>query len=530
MTAPGGANGVSGDWDEARIDAAYRARFEAATPAGLADRITEELRTARRGGRSFALRPATAGFLAAAVVVVLIIGSQRGLLGIGPSGTTRPGTSTPVPATAGIGLPFPSTVGLSGTNATAPVLSVADAVSVRDGGVDQREIAVGGWFAAFAVPCPAPPEGAYGPLEDCAINFTWLMAAPEQLSEIDASGAGSIHPPAGPALNPVTDWRPANADTPQAVVFVGHFDDPNAAHCLPADRQRCADRFVVDQVAWTDEALADGFPSEVDSILVVTVPRASTVRDAGMRTELAVAGWFQPSLGARFCALELPSDVPLLEPDCNVDRQWLMSAPESLYQVSPETSGSVTQGTVSESSPVGPAVKVVFRGVRAPEAPALPKIGGSTALPVVFIGHFNDPRSTFCRPKNAVDCLRRFVVDAVGWKDGVDWVVGEGIDLRDDGPAMTPAQIAASDQFAQTHGWLLNVIVVPHPRVTLVEPAVAGQQLQPDGDPVLWMATVIEPIVGTGELIAIAYVVDTAGRTWRVDGTSVTSVDASPSP
>jgi hypothetical protein len=45
----------------------------------------------------------------------------------------------------------------------------------------------------------------------------------------------------------------------------------------------------------------------------------------------------------------------------------------------------------------------------------------SVPTPVVFIGHFDDPRAEGCRPEHLQLCRDRFVVTVVAWADGVDF-------------------------------------------------------------------------------------------------------------
>lgn len=143
------------------------------------------------------------------------------------------------------------------------VLSIPEAIAVQ-AKADASVLAVAGWYQQpYPVPCAAP-IGPVVPLldGDCSIGMTWLMRDPEVLVQVtrDASSVGGgSHAPVGPAVNPVfdgvsTDWAdplPENGGSrPTPVVVIGHFDDPRASGCVPADRQLCLDRFVVTTVAW----------------------------------------------------------------------------------------------------------------------------------------------------------------------------------------------------------------------------------------------------------------------------------------
>ena len=168
--------------------------------------------------------------LAMAGVVVIVLAGVAIFLGL-PAALVAPARSPhpsgPGAATAATPSDVPAEVdGLE-------VLSLTAALSKRDAGSSDR-IAVFGWAVRFFVPCPQPPD-AYQPLESCVYRFTWLMAAPEQLSITNADGSGSIHPPVGPAVN--TTFDPPDPAVPQAVVVIGRFNDPRSAQC-PAGSRR----------------------------------------------------------------------------------------------------------------------------------------------------------------------------------------------------------------------------------------------------------------------------------------------------
>jgi hypothetical protein len=184
----------------------------------------------------------------AALGMLVVLGGSW-LVGLGPLGAAGPGgsgaASSPGAAAAAAG--FPPTVGGLATH------TVIEALGVRASGSNET-IAVGGWFVAFAVPCPMTPD-AIQPFEDCGVNFAWVMASPERLSTLEADGSGSIRQPAGPAFNPIVDWGHDGID--QALVLVGHFHDQKAALCPAGERrQRCEDRFVVESVGWVGPRVA----------------------------------------------------------------------------------------------------------------------------------------------------------------------------------------------------------------------------------------------------------------------------------
>ncbi len=219
------------------------------------------------------------------------------------SGTTEP-PGTPIPSDAVLGL---------------PVLTVADAIAVRDGGVDGREIAVRGWYRdAPAVPCP----NLLGQLviyqldATCPEQFMWLMQDPEALHVVSGD-IDTTAPPVGPALNPEmegldTGWIPARTGVAPAplvdVLMVGHFDDRRASLCRGAE-QRCRDRFVVDRVSSADGVLlpTSNTTEKGDGAGTAKPAVVSTVEglaaDAPILSILTVRldriDWWEPSLRER---------------------------------------------------------------------------------------------------------------------------------------------------------------------------------------------------------------------------------------
>jgi hypothetical protein len=229
------------DWTDQRISAAYRARFGVEAPAGLLEQVRAEIALVDGSGRRRWRWPTlrwnsgypigVAAVLIVALVAVLSFNGQP----VGPSGSR-----TPVPAS----------VTAPGTDETRTVLSVAEALEIRDTTTDEREIAVGGWIAFYPVPCAQIPDATWA--ENCAVSFTWLMAAPEELRSLNSDGSGSIHPPTGPGFNLVleyVDWDAARGDPRTRVVLIGHFHDRRAAACPEGERRaRCENVFVVDSV------------------------------------------------------------------------------------------------------------------------------------------------------------------------------------------------------------------------------------------------------------------------------------------
>ena len=251
------------DWDDDRLGAAFQERFDGSAPAGLEKSIHVRIvgtSPARFGG----MHVGRAWPLAAAAVVVILV---AGIAMIDLGGGGRIGTSS-IPPNAEVsasseGQATPTEQALPTIIFDLPVIHVSEAIAIRDAGVDEREIAVLGWFSdGGPIPCPAPNVFPINPLElECPDEFVWLMERPETL--ISHSGTGvTIAGPSGPFLNPDLDgvdrsWEPrgggvldANGlSVPIDVVLVGHFDDRRAALCPKAEVAACRDRFVVDSVA-----------------------------------------------------------------------------------------------------------------------------------------------------------------------------------------------------------------------------------------------------------------------------------------
>jgi hypothetical protein len=394
------------EWDDDRLDRAYRVRFDVAPPPELLSRILASSSSNREpSGRTWAwLRPRSAALAAGAslLVAVALLASSAGWLG--PVPRLGPGPSVTAPSRSAssdlVPQPFPRQVTTRFDGRVLPVLSVQAAIDVKDRSADPIEIAVEGWFTRFAVRCLesigglGTPEPLIPPIESCNVGFIWLMAAPETLSD----GFG-IHPPTGPAFNAITDWSPPPYGTPSQVVFVGHFHDSGAARCAAVNRAGCEARFVVDQVAWRPISSLGYFPVQVAGRDVISVSDAILIRDSGSSSEIAVAGWYQPP-PMLFCSrLRV---FPPLEGSCAIDLQWLLADPE-------EAGGLLMSGGVA--LPLGPAIHPVFEPGR-DYSTAYPR--ASTGTAVVFVGHFNDPRS-YQGCQNPEACAQRFVVDTVAW-------------------------------------------------------------------------------------------------------------------
>jgi hypothetical protein len=218
------------DWPDDRLAGAFRSRADAhPTPSDLAAPTIDRIRRAPRIAPTRDRFVRLGGIVATAAVVAI---AAVALL-------ARP-TGGPISS------PGPTTFGL-------PILSVSEALAIRDGGVDDREIAIHGFLSErIVVACPfvaRPPN----PTElRCPEAFAWLMSAPESIVLRNGNSV-TVHGPTGPALNPGlalvdTTGVISDSDVATPVVFIGHFDDRRADFC-PADvRPTCADTFIVDRI------------------------------------------------------------------------------------------------------------------------------------------------------------------------------------------------------------------------------------------------------------------------------------------
>jgi hypothetical protein len=224
------------DWPDVQLAAAFRARADAhPTPSDLSAATIDRIRRVPRITPTRDRFVRLGGLVAAAAVLAIAAVSVVSRPTAGPTGSAGP-----------------TTFGL-------PVLNVAEAIAIRDSGVDDREIAVHGFLATFGpMPC-APPSMDFTTLNNptrlwCESAQTWVMEQPEVLVSRTSTSV-SARPPSGPAFKPglaLVDTTGlgllGESDVPSEVVFIGHFDDRRADFC-PADlRPACKDTFIVDRV------------------------------------------------------------------------------------------------------------------------------------------------------------------------------------------------------------------------------------------------------------------------------------------
>jgi hypothetical protein len=484
MTGPGPAKEP---WDDDRVTAAFRAAFDVTAPGDLENRVTNALETTAQRGRGRGpwggwLRWSGAGLVAAAVIALVGVLTWNGALTSSPGATDAPVSPTSTPA----GTPtaeFPTTIfGID-------VLSVPEAILVRDSidySRDDEEIAVAGWYQQpRPVRCRATSSTA-APLDgDCTIEFQWLLANPESLFRVNRLSL-SIHDPVGPAISTVFDgvdlsWATGHpvenrGSTPNAVVFIGHFDDSRAGRCAPERAERCRDRFVVDQVSWLDGAAHDAiFPAEVDGIPVWSVEETIDRRDAGELSGIAVAigGWYAES-GTPFihpCAIVI-LHRGFLERWCHKAQEVLTDVPQEIGQ---------------QSKPVGTALGPRF----SPYWIGGHGTFGQTPQPMVMIGHFEDPHANDCASVGVATCRDLFVVDKVAWSHGANPGPRFGEEPRPNqaAPIRSLREVVGVVDDRIPDAVILSVTKVEERDIAGLDPTT---DLDPDGTDLVWYVRAVD--------------------------------------
>jgi hypothetical protein len=235
-------------WDDERLTAAFAAR---AARAGTPDDLPSVTGTALRTRPTSA--PAWRRLLAPAAVVILAVGAVSGVAWLdGRRGSNSPTEPSADPSSS----PSPSDSWAGRQAVGLPIISVSDAIAIRDAGIDDREIAVHGWFWPVApIPCTLPPPTSLQPV--CLDQYVVLMAEPESLGTGGSNGYSGDRP-TGPSFQIDLDdldnaWQPAlPASQPVEIAVVGHFDDRGSTSCSAEQQDACRDRFVVDRVDWVN--------------------------------------------------------------------------------------------------------------------------------------------------------------------------------------------------------------------------------------------------------------------------------------
>ncbi len=283
-------------------------------PTDMTRRVVAGIRAGSHGRMAAGWHRFAPVLTTATIVGVFVIG----LAMLGPLRTGRGlPESTDVPPSAG-----PSTDRTPMSSATLPssimgmpIIGVGDAIAARDNGVNDRELAVRGWFSPIGpMPCPYTP--AMSPVQPvCPDAWTVLMEEPQSLVTVVRDGFEG-RDPSGPSFQIDLDdldrtWAPdlpaVGPAMPIELVVVGHFDDRRSFAC-PGEVDLCRDRFVVDRVAFADGRpvptsaldLVDGGAVSTAAEVAATV--SETVRGAEFLSMVAVDGELglqrvEPSIG-----------------------------------------------------------------------------------------------------------------------------------------------------------------------------------------------------------------------------------------
>jgi hypothetical protein len=165
-----------------------------------------------------------------------------------------------------------------------------------------------------------------------------------------------------------------------------------------------------------------GLPTTVDGLPVMTVSEALAARaDGGLADQpVAVAGYWSDGSSAHSCAAP---DGPTgeLEYYCHDGEFGITELDESIMAI--DRHGYVTEA-------IGPHLTPWFPNDldRLGELFGLPIVNGQRypPVPIVVVGHFDDPRAADCRPAARQLCLDRLVVDRIAALD-IDVVPTPGV-------------------------------------------------------------------------------------------------------
>lgn len=357
---------IAEPWDDKRLAAAFSARAsQHPTPTDLAGRTLSAVRFERTS------RPAWLRVLAPAGVVVLVVGAvvvgsvlQRADI-VAPASMSSPSeiaSSTPIAASS-------DPVGVLGL----PILSVVEALAIRDAGIDDQEIAVRGWHAPYypARACGrATPEQPASPLQaGCSDRMRFLMQDPEAV--ITASAAGlSWRGPEGPAISPYlreVDLAWASSDDVERLVelvVIGHFDDRRSFACPATEVEACRDRLVVDRIVSVDgrdvgaialdqtASRVASTAAEVESTVLRWTPRAEVLSMVAVDGEIGLQG-VEPSIGvfARFQDQRAIWVVRALESGV-LGTYLLVDGTDALFKIDGDNVATQVAGTLPVPSPV----------------------------------------------------------------------------------------------------------------------------------------------------------------------------------
>ena len=270
---------TGGDWDDARLEAAFAARA-ARTPELPIDL---GLRLDERAGR----RPLPWQWLAAAVaiVAVAVVVAGSGLLRTPqPSQTASVVAGSNTPTELPTAAPVP-TSDAAVAKAIGDPITVSDALAIRDGSTNgDREILVSGFLSPAPVMYCAIEFGPRNPAHPrCPEHMRWLMEQDEALGSEPPSGP-AFHPSFALVKTPDVRWPDSGLATPKPVVLLGHFHDRRAQLCPENQLDACEQEFLVDRVVSIDgedqpiethrgtDALPIELSSDVDALVADAAP------------------------------------------------------------------------------------------------------------------------------------------------------------------------------------------------------------------------------------------------------------------
>jgi len=169
---------------------------------------------------------------------------------LAPAGSAPPGVWSPPPV--------PSIPG-------DHVLSVSEAISARDAGtIGGQTIDVGGYWSdnPLMMSCPAPMHDPNKLELYCSAGFgiteRYEMAWTTTSNGVESTSSRT----SGPLIEPyvpsdlMTRLSPSVPIGPVPVVVTGHFNDPDAANCVPDVRDQCRKTFVIESILVYDPTSA----------------------------------------------------------------------------------------------------------------------------------------------------------------------------------------------------------------------------------------------------------------------------------
>jgi hypothetical protein len=152
----------------------------------------------------------------------------------------------------GIFVAFLLVVGsIGGTRPDVDPLSVEEALAGGDpaGRWGSEEMAIAGWYAELDVDCIGDTGGADPSVawlqRDCPLRVLMPSQPSADVTQDELLAAGlRLAAPLGNVFPSRADPTGPNLRG-QQLVFVGHFDDPVAASCVPERVEQCRATFVV---------------------------------------------------------------------------------------------------------------------------------------------------------------------------------------------------------------------------------------------------------------------------------------------